>query len=67
MRGFSFFYLKMNHGNVINMYIIKGLTFQHILKTFQHIRKTLQHISLYNTFFNQNAKKKLYNTFHLCV
>jgi len=26
--------------------------------TFQHIRKTLQHISLYNTFFNQNAKKK---------
>ena len=38
-------------------------TFKHILKTLQHIRKTLQHISLYNTFFNQNAKKKLYNTF----
>jgi hypothetical protein len=31
--------------------------------TFQHILKTLQHISLFNTFFNQNAKKKLYNTF----
>jgi hypothetical protein len=40
-----------------------GLTFQHILKTLQHISKTLQHISLFNTFFNQNAKKKLYNTF----
>jgi hypothetical protein len=35
-----------------------GLTFQHILKTLQHILKTLQHISLFNTFFNQNAKKK---------
>ena len=40
-----------------------GLTFQHILKTLQHISKTLQHISLFNTFFNQNAKKYLYNTF----
>jgi hypothetical protein len=51
---------------------IMGATFQHILKTFQHIPKTLQHISLFNTFFNQNAKKKLYNTFlnyyfDLCV
>jgi hypothetical protein len=36
----------------------RGLTFQHILKSFQHIPKTLQHISLFNTFFNQNAKKK---------
>jgi hypothetical protein len=35
-----------------------GLTFQHIRKTLQHIPKTLQHISLFNTFFNQNAKKK---------
>jgi hypothetical protein len=35
----------------------RGLTFQHILKTLQHIPKTLQHISLFNTFFNQNAKK----------
>jgi hypothetical protein len=40
-----------------------GATFKHTKKTFQHIPKTLQHISLFNTFFNQNAKKKLYNTF----
>ena len=46
------------------MHRLMGATFKHTKKTFQHIPKTLQHISLFNTFFNQNAKKKLYNTFH---
>jgi hypothetical protein len=43
------------HDRIPFVYIIiyktMGLTFQHILKT-------LQHISLFNTFFNQNTKKK---------
>ena len=68
----GFFFKKL--GTLWNVLteLIKGATFKHTKKTFQHIRKTLQHISLYNTFFNQNAKKKLYNTFlnyyfDLCV
>jgi hypothetical protein len=41
----------------------RGATFKHTKKSSQHIPKTLQHISLFKTFFNQNAKKYLYNTF----
>ena len=56
-------HLKLQFKLHFKMHFKKGATFQHILKTLQHIPKTLQHISLFNTFFNQNAKKKLYNTF----
>ena len=55
-------YLKEKKFNK-NNYFKTGATFKHILKTLQNIPKTLQHISLFNTFFIQNAKKKLYNTF----
>ena len=48
---------------ILNPIILKGATFKHTKITLQHIPKTLQHISLLNTFFNQNAEKKLYNTF----
>jgi hypothetical protein len=55
--------IKFNENQSLKHAFNTGLTFQHIRKTLQHIPKTLQHISLFNTFFNQNAKKKLYNTF----
>ena len=51
-------HLKLQFKLHFKMHFKKGATFQHILKTLQHIPKTLQHISLFNTFFNQNAKKK---------
>ena len=68
-------FINLNDKTSTALFTSKGyflsIDFQHISETLQHIPKTLQNISLYNAFLNQNAKKKLYNTFrkylHLCV
>ena len=57
-------FINLNDKTSTALFSSKGyflsIDLQNISETLQHIPKTLQHISLYNTFLNQNAKKKLY-------